>query len=270
VLPLNRGIETFTRPERVRSAGDGTNRIEMRWESVSMTDRGLQRPNNEDAYLERPQTGMFAVADGMGGHAAGEIASRIAVEALAQAVANRSPVEENHSPLVRSFSVANREIRRRGRVEPETRGMGTTLSVLAGSAAGGRGVIVHIGDSRVYRYRDARLEQLTRDHTWVQERIDAGVLTPDQARTHPYSSILTRVLGTEDQVTPDVIPLELKPRDLFLLCSDGLSGMVPDAVIEAILARGEALPETAQRLVDAAKAGGGIDNVTLVLARVTE
>ena len=235
-----------------------------------MTDRGLQRPNNEDAYLERPQAGMFAVADGMGGHAAGEIASRMAVESLSQVVANHAPVEENPAPLVRSFTVANREIRRRGRSEPETRGMGTTLSVLAGSAVSGRGVIVHIGDSRVYRYRDGRLEQLTRDHTWVQERIDAGVLTPEQARTHPYSSILTRVLGTEDRVAPDVIPLELKAHDVFLLCSDGLSGMVADPVIEAILARGETMLETAERLIEAAKAGGGIDNVTLVLARVTE
>jgi protein phosphatase len=242
----------------------------MRWESVSLTDRGLQRSNNEDAYLDRPDTGAFAIADGMGGHAAGEIASRMAVDALSRVVFNHVPIEENPSPLVRSFTTANREIRRRGRTEPETRGMGTTLSVLAGSAARGRGVIVHIGDSRVYRFRDGRLEQLTHDHTWVQERIDAGVLTPEQARTHPYSSILTRVLGTEDRVAPDVISLEFKPKDLFLLCSDGLSGMVEDAAIEAILGRGDPLDRTAARLVEAAKAGGGIDNVTLVLARLAE
>jgi protein phosphatase len=240
----------------------------MRWESVSITDRGLQRPNNEDALFEHAEMGVFAVADGMGGHAAGEIASRMAVEALARAASVDAEPALNPTPIVRSFTQANREIRRRGRTEPETRGMGTTLTVLAGSAKTGRGVIVHIGDSRVYRLRDGRLEQLTRDHTWVQDRVDAGVLSPEQARIHPYSSILTRVLGTEERVVPDVIPLDLKENDLFLLCSDGLTGMVSDDAIKDILSRNEPLPRLAQLLVEAAKAEGGIDNVTLVVARL--
>jgi protein phosphatase len=146
--------------------------------------------------------------------------------------------------------------------------MGTTLTVLAGSAKSGRGVIVHIGDSRVYRLRDGRLEQLTRDHTWVQDRVDAGVLTQEQARIHPYSSILTRVLGTEERVVPDVIGLELQENDLYLLCSDGLTGMVSDEVVKDILSRDEPIPRLAQLLVEAAKAEGGIDNVTLVVARL--
>ena len=243
--------------------------IGMRWESISITDRGLQRPNNEDALFENAESGVFAVADGMGGHAAGEIASRMAVETLARAAADTEPALDP-SPLVRSFTQANRDIRRRGRTEPETRGMGTTLTALAGSAKTGRGVIVHIGDSRVYRLRNEQLEQLTRDHTWVQDRVDAGVLSPEQARIHPYSSILTRVLGTEDRVAPDVIPLEIEKNDLFLLCSDGLTGMVSDATIQDILSRNEPLPRMAELLVEAAKAEGGIDNVTLVVARLSE
>jgi protein phosphatase len=170
-------------------------------------------------------------------------------------------------PLVRAFTLANREIRRRGRAEPEKRGMGTTLSVLALTQKNGRGVIVHVGDSRVYRLRAGRMEQLTRDHTWVQERIDAGVLTPEQAKSHPYSSILTRVLGTEERILPDVLALDIEPDDIFLLCSDGLTGMVSDAHIERILQQPEPLQKCAEQLVAAAKAGGGLDNVTLVLVR---
>jgi protein phosphatase len=240
----------------------------MRWQSVSITDRGLQRPNNEDALFEHAEMGVFAVADGMGGHAAGEIASRMAVDTLARAAAAGAEPALDPAPIIRSFTQANREIRRRGRTDPETRGMGTTLTVLAGSAKTGRGVIVHIGDSRVYRLRDGRLEQLTRDHTWVQDRVDAGVLTQEQARIHPYSSILTRVLGTEERVVPDVIALELQENDLYLLCSDGLTGMVSDEVVKDILSRDESIPRLAQLLVEAAKAEGGIDNVTLVVARL--
>ena len=240
----------------------------MRWESASITDRGLHRPNNEDALLDDIGIALFAVADGMGGHAAGEVASRIAVDAVArEAAAGRKPRANAADPLVRAFTLANREIRRKGRAEPEKRGMGTTLSVLSGNTGSSRGVIVHVGDSRVYRARSGRLEQLTRDHTWVQERVDAGVLTPEQARTHPYASILTRVLGTEERLIPDVFALDIEPGDVFLLCSDGLTGMVSDAEIESTLRREEPLQQLAERLVAMAKAGGGLDNVTLVLVK---
>ncbi len=237
----------------------------MRWESIALTDPGLVRPNNEDALLESGERGVFAVADGMGGHAAGEVASRIAVEALQHELSVARPRSTNPAqPLVRAFVVANREIRRRGRAEPEKKGMGTTMSVLAVSAAG-RATIAHVGDSRVYRMRGGRLEQLTRDHTWVQDRVDAGVLTPSQARAHPYSSILTRVLGTEDSVLPDVVAVDVEPGDFFLLCSDGLSGMVRDGDLEAQLKDGDDLSSIGQRLVALAKAGGGQDNITLLL-----
>jgi len=240
----------------------------MRWESASITDRGLHRPNNEDALLDDIGIALFAVADGMGGHAAGEVASRIAVDAVArEAAAGRKPRANAADPLVRAFTLANREIRRKGRAEPEKRGMGTTLSVLSGNSGNSRGVIVHVGDSRVYRARGGRLEQLTRDHTWVQERVDAGVLTPEQARSHPYASILTRVLGTEERLMPDVFALDIEPGDIFLLCSDGLTAMVSDAEIESTLQREEPLQQLAERLVAMAKASGGSDNVTVVLVK---
>lgn len=241
----------------------------MRWESISVTDRGLIRPNNEDSSLESVETGIFAVADGMGGHAAGEVASRIAVEALREEARGGEESDNPADVLVRAFATANEEIRRRGHSEPDKRGMGTTLTILhLGRESPDRGLIGHVGDSRAYRLRSGRMEQLTRDHTWVQERVDAGVLTPEQARAHPYSSILTRVLGTDDDIDPDLVAVDAEPGDLFLLCSDGLSGMVPDEDIERILGEHDDLAEIARDLVAAAFEGGGFDNVTLVLVRM--
>lgn len=244
----------------------------MRWESISVSDRGLIRPNNEDSALENLETGLFAVADGMGGHAAGEVASRMAVEALRAADdAGLDGDGDGVEGLLLAFSTANGEIRRRSHAEPDKRGMGTTLTVLRfESREEGTGAIVHIGDSRAYRLRDGRLEQLTKDHTWVQERVDAGVLTPEQARAHPYSSILTRVLGTDEPLAPDVVTVEARPGDLYLLCSDGLSGMVPDADLERILNESDDLGELADLLIQAAKAGGGFDNITAVLVRAVD
>jgi serine/threonine protein phosphatase PrpC len=240
----------------------------MRWESISVTDRGLIRPNNEDASLESVEHGVFAVADGMGGHAAGEVASRIAVEALREEAQAAASAGNPADVLTRAFDAANSEIRRRGHQEPDKRGMGTTLTVLhLVRDSADRGVIGHVGDSRAYRLRSGRMEQLTRDHTWVQERVDAGVLTPEQARTHPYSSILTRVLGTDDAVDADIVSVDSAPGDLFLLCSDGLSGMVPDADLENILAEHDDLSEIAHNLMAAACDNGGFDNITLVLVR---
>jgi protein phosphatase len=240
----------------------------MRWESVSVSDRGLIRPNNEDAALESTENGLFAVADGMGGHAAGEVASRMAVEALRSEAGNGASSENPAELLVRAFTTANIEIRRRGRSEPDKNGMGTTLTVLRfvpGTAD--RGVIGHVGDSRAYRLRGGRIEQLTRDHTWVQERVDAGVLTPEQARSHPYASILTRVLGTDDVVDPDILAVDPEPGDLFLLCSDGLSGLVSDTDLERILREESELDRMAEELLGTAIRHGGFDNVTLVLVR---
>jgi protein phosphatase len=240
----------------------------MRLESTSATDRGLIRPNNEDALLESAEIGLFAVADGMGGHAAGEVASRLAVEALRTEAANGQGSDNPADPLVRAFSTANIAIRRKGRSEPDKRGMGTTLTVLRfAPGTPDRAIIAHIGDSRAYRLRAGRMAQLTRDHTWVQERVDAGVLTAEQARSHPYSSILTRVLGTDDVVAPDIVAVATEPGDVFLLCSDGLTGMISDSELEQIMREESSLGGMAEQLLGTALERGGFDNVTLVLVR---
>jgi len=168
---------------------------------------------------------------------------------------------------VRAFDRANRAILDRSIAEPATHGMGTTLSVLAINGRHDGALLAHIGDSRLYRWRDGRLDQLTRDHTWVQEHIDAGVLTPEQARNHPFASVLTRVLGTTSTAAPDIERIPVEPGDLFLLCSDGLTGMLDEEAIAAILAADLPLADIARLLIDAANAAGGGDNITVVLAR---
>lgn len=239
----------------------------MLWESASVTDPGRVRQNNEDTLFVRDDPGFFAVADGMGGHAAGEVASRMAVDMLATRLdeAGGAPAADE---LVRAFEEANHAILERAAAEPLKRGMGTTLTVLA-TTVEGEALIAHVGDSRLYRFRDGLLEQLTRDHTWVQEHVDAGVLSAENARHHPFSSVLTRVLGTTASATPDVQQTVVKPDDLYLLCSDGLSGMVDDPEIEEILAERSSLEHKGSKLVAAANRNGGLDNITLILARAS-
>jgi PPM family protein phosphatase len=240
----------------------------MHWESASSSDRGLVRQNNEDSILDLADRGVFAVADGMGGHAAGEVASGIAVDALCDLWPDGGPVDDPADPLSRTVVHANAEIRRRSQTEMDKRGMGTTLTAFAIQPSGDRGLIAHVGDSRAYRLREGRLEQLTKDHTWVQERVDAGVLSAGNARNHPYSSILTRVLGTEETVDPDMIELAMQAGDLYLLCSDGLSGMVEDQQIATVLGGDTSIQEKSLELIKAAHEGGGQDNVSAVLVRI--
>jgi PPM family protein phosphatase len=261
MLPCCGETEQYHRPKL-----DGRRR--MHWESASASDRGLVRQNNEDSILDLSDRGVFAVADGMGGHAAGEVASGIAVESLIDVWPDGGPVAEPVDPLSRTIVQANTEIRRRSQTELDKRGMGTTLTAMAIEAAGDRGLIAHVGDSRAYRFRDGTLEQLTKDHTWVQERVDAGVLSAGNARNHPYSSILTRVLGTEEEVEPDMIALTLQAGDLYLLCSDGLSGMVEDERIAGVLGADASIEDKSQQLIRAAHEGGGQDNVSAVLVRI--
>ncbi len=241
----------------------------MEWETAFLSDPGRIRQNNEDAPLVRADLGLFAVADGMGGHAAGEVASHLAIETLV-ACATEADTVLGEVDLVRAFDRANRAILDQSIAEPATRGMGTTLSVLVVNGRHDGALLVHIGDSRLYRWRGGSLVQLTRDHTWVQEHIDAGVLTPEQARNHPFSSVLTRVLGTTATAAPDIERIAVEKGDLFLLCSDGLTGMLEPETMAAILGADLAIEETARTLVDAANAAGGADNITVVLARALE
>jgi len=237
----------------------------MPWQAASRTDTGRVRPQNEDTLLVRPDLGLYAVADGMGGHAAGEVASAIAAETVelqVEAAAQRG--EAPHDAAARAVRAANNAIRFEADRDPEKEGMGTTATVLV-TVGDDRCRIAHVGDSRAYLLRDGDLHQLTVDHTWVQEQVEKGLLHPDDVRRHPFSSVLTRVLGTEHDVAVDVIDHDARPGDVFLLCSDGLTAVLEDAAIRVVLSRDDPLEERADALVHAALEGGGPDNVTVVL-----
>lgn len=242
----------------------------LSWSCVGGTDRGLRRARNEDSLLVLPAVRLFAVADGMGGHAAGDIASRTAVRILSESFASpTSPLTGTGAvrrSLVDAFHAANQAILDMAAEDPALHGMGTTLTALV-THARGTCSLVHIGDSRAYRLRDGRLQQLTTDHTWVQQQVDAGLLTAADARSHPLSSVLTRVLGTASESVPDEFETEARRGDIFLLCSDGLTGVVDDAGLAEILGGGESLETMKDQLIAAALEGGGPDNITAVLVR---
>ena len=231
-------------------------------ESVGKTDPGRVRRRNEDAFVVDPP--LFAVADGMGGAQAGEVASRLAAAAFREyREADELVPEERVAAIIKE---ANRRIYDRARTDSEVSGMGTTVT--AALLGDGRVVIGHVGDSRAYRIRDGRLEQLTEDHSLVADLMRSGRLTPEEAEGHPQRSVITRALGTDPDVDVDTLVVEAEAGDLFLLCSDGLSTMVSDADVLQTVERAGTLDEAARDLVRAANSGGGEDNVTVVLFRL--
>jgi len=244
----------------------------MQWEYAFRSDRGLRRRRNEDALLASPERRLYAVADGMGGHAAGDVASALAIATL-DAAFPRAPSPRIHAPSLASrlraaFDAAQRALVSHARATPACRGMGTTLTALAPLLSEDTCVIAHVGDSRAYRLRAGTLEQLTHDHTWVQEQVDLGMLSPALAASHPFASMLTRVLGGGAEPGPaDIEQVDAMSSDLFLLCTDGLSGPIGAADLEALLARDLALEELADRLVAAAYLRGAPDNLSFLLLR---
>jgi protein phosphatase len=246
----------------------------MKWTYAGRTDVGRVRPGNEDAFFADNERGVFIVADGMGGHVAGEVASQIVTETVGPgvcaAIGNGLRAGELRDRVLELIEEANEAILQRAETEPEKRGMGTTLTLLA-LVPDSKYLIEQVGDSRGYLLRDGVLNQITRDHTVVQQQVDRGALTPEQARDHPLSHILTRALGTESNVEADSFDDAAQSGDIFLLCSDGLSGMISDETIEAILSTpANDLQDVADGLVDAANAAGGLDNVTAVVVKVVE
>ena len=229
-------------------------------ERASLTDVGRQRQSNEDAYLEQPP--LFAVADGMGGARAGEVASRIAVEAFADQDSSGTP-EEQLAGVTRE---ANRRIYEMAQGDSAHAGMGTTLT--AALVSGREVAVSHVGDSRLYRLRDSRLERLTEDHSLVEELVRQGRLSPEEAENHPQRSIITRALGPEPQVDVETFTDPGRDGDVYLICSDGLSAMVGEDDIRSILESSRSLDDAAGRLVDAANENGGKDNITVVLFRL--
>ena len=232
------------------------------------SDVGVSRKANEDAFVIDRELGFVAVADGMGGHAAGEVASEMAVEMVSHELADLNELEapDAHERVARALRDANRAVYERTRTERDKLGMGSTVSALLLSES--RFLVGHVGDSRIYLVRDGEMRQLTKDHSLVQEQVDAGLLTPEQARRHPQSNVITRCIGMADDIEPDVFDGESRIGDGFLLASDGLTGMVDDRRIQQLLLS-RAKPE---RIVDAliqeANVNGGNDNITAVVVRV--
>ena len=242
----------------------------MRITCAGNTDVGVVRSGNEDNFLLDCAQGLFIVADGMGGHAAGEVASEMAVNIVSRELGSLRglPDGEAASRLRTAIRKANGAIFERTLAEHEKRGMGTTATVMVLFSQ--RYMIGQVGDSRAYLLREGRLLQLTKDHSYVQEQVDAGLLTPEQARTHPYSNVITRCVGANEDVAPDVYFGNLERNDLVLLASDGLTGMLEDEQLAKILTT-EDNPESAvNRMIADANRRGGLDNITAIVIRVEE
>jgi protein phosphatase len=222
--------------------------------------RGLVRQTNEDSFLVRK--GLYAVCDGMGGARGGEVASQMACKRLVAL----APASAGMQELRQAIADANESIAARSIAEPHLLGMGTTLtSALIQDTTM---ILGHVGDSRAYLLREGSLRQLTDDHSWVGEMVRRGELTAAEAAVHPHRSVITKALGTEGEADPDLVEVPLEPGDRLLLCSDGLSGMVPDETIEELLKRPDGPQATAEALIDSALKGGGEDNVTVVVVDV--
>ncbi len=233
--------------------------------SAGLSDTGRKRRQNEDAFVCEPP--LFAIADGMGGAQAGEVASRLAAAVFEEGAAAVQG-EDGVATVVRA---ANARIFERAVHDPAVAGMGTTATVAVVDAAAATVTIAHVGDSRAYLYRLGSLEQLTTDHSLVGELVRSGRLTEDEAAVHPHRSVITRALGTDADVEVDTLTVDGAPGDLVLLCSDGLSAMVrDDEILRVLEATGAAPREAAEALVSAANAAGGEDNVTVVLFELVD
>jgi protein phosphatase len=236
--------------------------------SCGKTDVGLRRSNNEDAFFVPPTAVTFsAVADGMGGAAAGEIASRIFVDTAQEIFAQRPQSEqETYASVQEVFRLGNERIIEHVSDNPDHKGMGCTAELIG--FYGDRYLVGHIGDSRTYLFRDGALRQITKDHSLVQNQLDQGLISPEDARRHPLRHIVLRALGIGAAVSMDIIRGKMQSRDIFLLCSDGLSDLIDDTAIQNILVAEKRLITSADLLIDAAKAAGGKDNITVVLCEV--
>lgn len=230
------------------------------------TDTGRVRKQNEDAAWLDESKGIYVVADGMGGHLAGEVASAMAIDAIRN-MAEKHDVA-SISVMKEAVLCAHAAIRARAMENANCAGMGTTISAMW--RGGHYMYVAHVGDSRIYRMRSSGLEQITQDHSLVEELVRARIITREEARNHPRRNIITRALGTPGENAPDLLAADIEPGDLWLLCSDGLSGMVSDEEIERVLGSGESLDRMADRLMDMALEAGGRDNVTLILCRSEE
>lgn len=239
-----------------------------RIEFVGLTDVGLVRTNNEDAYLINPAANYCLVADGMGGAAAGETASLIFSQTVDEIFADNNAANEREAVerVQKSFRLANDRILAHVAQNPQHEGMGCTAELLAFTPTGF--VIGHMGDSRTYRLRQGSFKQLTKDHSLVQDQLDQGLITEEQARSHSMRNVILRAVGVRPSPALDTLRGPIYPGDLFLLCSDGLTDLVEDARIAQVLCDDGHMQHKLTQLVDLAKQAGGKDNITAVLAEI--
>jgi PPM family protein phosphatase len=231
-------------------------------DTAALSHPGRKRRHNEDSYVVQPP--LFAVADGMGGAKAGEVASGLAAAAVQEST---NEAESGEARVAALIEEANRRVFRRATEDRDASGMGTTMTVAL--VEDNHVAIGHVGDSRAYLIRGGELEQLTDDHSLVAELVRSGKLTPEEAESHPQRSVITRALGTEADVDVDTFSVDAAPGDLFLLCSDGLTTMVDDRTILAAVERHRPnLKDAAKALINAANRGGGEDNITVVFFEV--
>jgi protein phosphatase len=242
----------------------------MKIEVSHRTDIGCVRQTNEDALFIDPQCRVFIVADGMGGHNAGDVASRIACDFISRALTSETGDTGRIAPeelLKRSVEQAHEEILRRADEEPEYKGMGTTAEVLW--LAEGQARWAHVGDSRIYLIRDGQMAQMTRDHSLVNEHIQLGLLNPEDARQSPLRHVILQALGTQGKIEVETGSTLCRPGDLFLLCSDGLTDAVRDEELARILLSAADLEAAARNAVEMARQMGGPDNISLILVRLS-
>jgi protein phosphatase len=233
--------------------------------AAAATDCGRKRPSNEDAFGYSVEHGVYVVCDGMGGAAAGEVASSLAVDEMLRLLTGRDTAQPLVDDAEAAVACANAAIFSRAQHSRSLSGMGTTLVSLLAEER--RVWMINVGDSRGYRMRGAHLEQITLDHSLVEEQVRLGRMNRQEALRSPFRNVITRALGTQSAVTPDIFELEIEPGDLFLLCSDGLTRELTDAQMESVLKLELPLPELCARLVAAANDAGGHDNITCVLVR---
>ena len=238
---------------------------EVRYAVAAVSDCGSKRPSNEDAFGISAEHGVYVLCDGMGGAAAGEVASALAADVVVRLLSGRADAAPLEDVVEEAVRAANQTIHSRAQRDPQLRGMGTTLVGLV--TEGPRVLVFNVGDSRCYRMRNSTLIQISQDHSLVEEQVRMGRITHAEALRSPLRNVITRALGTESSVEPDLFELEAEVGDLFLLCSDGLTGELPDPLIESMLAADLSLNELCTRLVDAANRAGGHDNITCLLVR---
>lgn len=244
----------------------------MIYDFIARTDCGLVRNNNEDAVAFDRETQVAVLADGMGGYNAGEVASEMAATFLCTELARwlaQAGAKAQTADIRRALEIcvdkSNQAILGASLANPQYAGMGTTLVV--GVFQGNRLILGHVGDSRCYRLRGGELQQITRDHSWLQEQLDAGFITPEDAASSTHRNLVTRALGVEPHVLTEVNEFLVEPQDLFLMCSDGLTDMVPDAELAEMVRAPHSLEEKATLLINAANAQGGRDNISVLLVQ---